>query len=208
MKIMEPSVKLIDYTPDAVQVIGEAARTCYQSKADSKEDNITLCQRLIKRGHTAMLEFAHLTFRIVTDRGITHELVRHRIASFAQESTRYCNYGGKDMAFIKPCDLEINTAEGRLWVNAMAAAELTYNRMLDLNCPPQLARSVLTNSLKTEIVAKFNVRSFRNFLFLRTDVKAHPDMRVIATKCYEEAKHHGFDVLVSDVIFNKVVNND
>ncbi|MBQ3569585.1 MAG: FAD-dependent thymidylate synthase [Methanocorpusculum sp.] len=201
MKILDgPTVEVIDYTPDPIKMIARAARTCYQSMSDGAESDLKLCQRLIVRGHTAMLEFAHLTFRIVTDRGISHELVRHRIASYAQESTRYCNYGGKDMEFIKPSSIELDSAEGKIWSNAMAAAELNYKRMLEMNCSPQVARSVLPNSLKTEIVAKFNVRSFRNFLFLRTATTAHPDMRELADQCYSAAVFYGYAPLINDCV--------
>lgn len=189
MRIVEPSVKLIDYTPNPVSLIASVARTCYQSKAATADDNLELVQRLIRHGHHAMLEFTHLTFRIVTDRGISHELVRHRIASYAQESTRYCNYGNKDIEFICPNKITHSGAEFRIWQNHMMQCEQTYKRMLDLGCAPQTARSVLPNSLKTEIVASFNVRSFRNFLKLRTASDAHPDMQHIANLCRSLAEN-------------------
>ena len=104
------------------------------------------------------------------------------------------------MEFIKPSSIELDSADGKIWANAMAAAELNYKRMLELNCSPQIARSVLPNSLKTEIVAKFNVRSFRNFLTLRMAWTAHPDMREVAEQCYMAAVCYGFAPLVNDCV--------
>lgn len=138
--------------------------------------DIKLIRNLIRRGHESMLEFAHLGFRIQTDRGVTHELVRHRVASFAQESTRYCNYGGGRIKFIKPATISIDTDQWKLWLQAMTDCAINYNKMLELGANAGLARSVLPNSLKTEICINANLREWRHIFKLRCVRTAHPDM--------------------------------
>ena len=183
MKIVAPTVNLLWITRDPEQTIEQAGRTCYKS-----EDMITaesagkFVKLLTKSGHHAMIEHAVASFRIITDRGITHEIVRHRLASYAQESTRYCNYSkdkfGNDCTFIQPPDL--NYDQTVIWRHACQDAELSYFEMLKAGCHSQIARSVLPNCLKTEIVMKANLREFRHFIKLRGAQAAHPQIRVIA----------------------------
>jgi len=190
-------IHLIEYiTPDPLQVIERAARTCYKSEDQiTKESAVELVRKLIARGHEAMLEFAYLSVRFVTDRGVSHELVRHRLCSFAQESTRYCNYQkGDHMEFIMPSwftrievgeydfqridvtDQAYIDNEG-LWFAQMIWSEKTYNQLIKEKWSPQQARSVLPNSLKTEIVVSANFREWRHILKLRCSKSAHPQMR-------------------------------
>lgn len=143
----------------------------------------SLWKNLIKRGHEAMLEHSSLSVKFICDRGVSYELVRHRMASFAQESTRYCNYSqdkfGKELIFIKPKFFKEGTDSYKYWENAMADAEIYYFSMLDFGCTPQEARSVLPNSIKTEVVMTANYREWRHFFWLRAARKtgsAHPQM--------------------------------
>ena len=125
-----------------------------------------------------------------------------RIASFAQESTRYCNYGNKDIEFIKPVTLNYNENNaGHIeWESAMHNAEEAYKNMLASGCSPQIARSVLPNSLKTEICVKFNMRSFRNFVMLRTAKAAHPDMQYVANLCVDAVRGTDYFIFIEDLV--------
>ena len=195
MKIINASTEILTpITGDELQRIEYAGRTCYKS-----EDKITegsakkFVENLIKRGHEAMLEHSSLSVKFICDRGVSHELVRHRLASFAQESTRYCNYSqdkfGKELTFIKPKFFEEGSDSYKYWENAMADAENYYFSMLDFGCTPQEARSVLPNSIKTEIVMTANYREWRHFFWLRAAHKtgpAHPQMEeLIVPLLYE-----------------------
>ena len=193
MKIVEPSVTLIDISKNAAEQIEIAGRTCYKSEGKTTDDSAFAFVRMLNmKGHHAMLEFATATFRVVTDRGISHEIVRHRIASFAQESTRYCNYSKKkfdrQVSFIVPSSIDHRGKDIHgedihsylVWHAACEAAEKAYFELLDAGQPPQVARSVLPTCLKTEIVISMNFRSWLNFLHLRDSPHAHPDMQHIA----------------------------
>lgn len=205
MKIIEPYY-VIETPLDGEKIlknIERVARTCYKSEDRITEDSASkLVSMLISKGHTAMLEHESISVRFVCDRGISHELVRHRIASFAQESSRYCDYSkdkfGKELTFIKPpffndechnCKLEIdckdcgNEKEGDkwyYWYESMKQSEENYFSLLNAGATPQEARSVLPNSLKTEIVVTMNLRSWINFFELRTSKAAHPQIRQLS----------------------------
>lgn len=132
---------------------------------------------LIDKGHESVIEHVCLTAKFVIDRGVSHELVRHRLASFTQESTRYCNYKTKGVVFIEPPGLDEETR--KLWLHSVSVAEATYLNMLDRGVSPQIARSVLPNSLKTEIVVTANLREWRHIFKLRCAKPAHPQMREV-----------------------------
>ena len=179
-----------------LQLIEKAGRTCYKS-----EDKITdesakkFVAGLIKRNHEAMLEHSFLSIRFICDRGVSHELVRHRLASFAQESTRYCNYSqdkfGNELTFIKPLFFDEDTNEYRLWEHAMRVAESDYMMMLNAGRTAQEARSILPNSIKTEVVMSTNYREWRHFFKLRAaraTGPAHPQMEEITRPLLEELK--------------------
>lgn len=130
------------------------------------------------------------TFRFVTDRGISHELVRHRNCAFAQESTRYCNYSkgnfGHEIACIKPSQI-VTSKEYEIWERSCVLAENTYFELLSLGCTPQTARSVLPTSLATTIVVTASIQEWKHIFDLRlfgTTGAPHPDMRVLAEKAY------------------------
>ena len=170
-----------------MEAVEAAGRTCYKS-----EDRITpgsaekFVRQIIKSGHESVLEHEKVSVRVVCDRGVSHEIVRHRLASYSQESTRYCDYKG-GMAVIEMGGLLAPEAEA-VWLEAMDAAEKAYARMRAMGVSPQLARSVLPNSLKTEIVMTMNLREWRHFFRLRTAKAAHPQMREVAGMAFELLK--------------------
>lgn len=204
MRIVEPSATIegqYDYDHMLAHV-EKAGRTCYKS-----EDRITagsaakLIKHVIARGHESVLEHMNISVRFICDRGVSHELVRHRIASFSQESTRYCNYVGDTITFINPL-LEEGTEAYSVWHLAMENAEYDYNRLIRAGCKPQIARSVLPNSLKTELVMTANIREWRLFFHLRCDKAAHPQMRQLTIPLYEEMCTR-FPAFFVGVEFNK-----
>lgn len=203
MKIINASYEIL--TPirdDELKGIERAGRTCYKSEAKITEESAQkFVKQLIDRGHLAMLEHSFLSVKFVCDRGVSHELVRHRLASFAQESTRYCNYSqdrfGRELTFVWPCffgempeteedwDRILYTEKGPVadWYRAISHAESHYFSLLDWGCTPQEARSVLPNSIKTEVVMTANYREWRHFFSLRAaraTGPAHPQMEELA----------------------------
>lgn len=164
--------------------IERAGRTCYKSEDKITEDSAIAFVRKISHQlkHHSVLEHESVTVRFICDRGVSHEIVRHRIASYSQESTRYCNYSkdkfGGDVAFIIPPGLTADAESA--WRSAMLDAEAAYNTMLSEGCSPQIARSVLPNSLKTELVMTANLREWMHFFTLRCSAAAHPQMRQLA----------------------------
>jgi len=186
MKIILPSHEIL--TPldgEAIlRSIELAGRTCYKS-----EDKITVgsakafTKRIIDTGHHSVIEHANITVKFVCDRGVTHELVRHRLASYSQESTRYANYSkdkfGKEITVIKPLFWAEDSIEYLEWRKAMEYAEKSYLRLTEMGAHPEQARSVLPNSLKTEIVMTCNIREWRHVLKLRCSKGAHPQIREI-----------------------------
>ena len=201
MRIIHPYVKPQMFPPRKVlyNLLEAAGRTCYLSERVEGDTTEKFIQRIMKRKHWSVLEHGHLSVRMVCDRGVTHELVRHRIASYSQESTRYCNYSGdKFGGEIKVIDLatgfkyDLNNpkdlAKYEEWMAAMEDAERHYMRMLELGATPQEARSVLPTSTKTEIVVAMNVREWRHFLEMRwvgVSGTPHPQMQEIAEKVYD-----------------------
>ena len=171
--------------------IEKAGRTCYKSEDRITEESAeAFVRKLIERGHESVLEHESITVRFVCDRGVSHEIVRHRLASYSQESTRYCNYSndrfGSELTFIKPCFFKEAKGAYCSWYNTMDFAECAYFDMLEDGCTPQEARSVLPNSTKTEIVMTANLREWRHFLKLRTAKAAHPQMRELTVPLLHE----------------------
>ena len=185
MKIISPSVEIL--TPlDGTAVlrhIEQCGRVCYKSEGKTTESSApAFVANIIKRGHEAVLEHFDITVKFICDRGVSHEIVRHRMASYCQESTRYCNYAkddfGNEITVIEPY---YRDAQGLyLWRRACEAAEASYFELLNWGCTPQEARAVLPNSLKTEVVMTANLREWRHFFKLRTAPAAHPQMREVA----------------------------
>lgn len=161
------------------------ARVCYKSENQMREgSNPGFLKNLLKRGHQSIIEHEKATVLFVTDRGVTHELVRHRIAAYSQESTRYCSYNkdkfGNEITVIEPFFYNDRPDARVLWEEACLTAEKIYMTLLATGSSPQEARSVLPNSLKTEIVVTYNMREWRHFFRLRCDAAAHPQMRQVA----------------------------
>lgn len=192
MKIIEPSVELVDDFDAAaiMKKIERAGRVCYKSEGNIKDDSAEKFIRgIIKRGHESVIEHAAISFKIICDRGVTHELVRHRIASYSQESSRYCDYSagkfGGELTFIKPCFWQEDDANYKIWLESMELAEKNYLALREGGARPEEARSILPNSLKTEIFVTMNLREWRHFLKLRTAKAAHPQMREVTLKIYK-----------------------
>ncbi len=192
MKILKPSVSLEGdlNTESIMKHIEKAGRVCYKSESNISNGSAeTFIRNILKRGHESVIEHVSITFKIVCDRGVSHEIVRHRIASYSQESTRYCNYSqdkfGNELSFIKPCFWETDSESYKIWENTMLQIEKNYFSLIDNGASPQEARSVLPNSLKTEIYVTMNLREWRHFLKLRTSKAAHPQMREISIIIYE-----------------------
>ncbi len=195
MKIINASVEIL--TPlvgDAVlRHIEQCGRVCYKSEHRITEGSAEkFVRNIIRRGHEAVLEHFDITVRFICDRGVSHEIVRHRMASYCQESTRYCNYSkegfGGEITVIAPCYLSENTDGWMLWEEGCLAAETAYFNLLDYGCTPQEARAVLPNSLKTEVVMTANLREWRHFLRLRTDPAAHVQMREVAGQLLDQLR--------------------
>lgn len=183
--IVEPSWEVL--TPldgnRILKSIETVGRTCYQSYDKATEDSCyRFVQMLIRRGHEAMIEHESITVRFVVDRAIQNEMVRHRLSSYAVESTRYCNYSlernGSSIHVILPPQIKKGTREYDLWMDAMQTSSDMYFELIKTE-RPEVARSVLPLALKTEIVMTANLRQWRNVFRLRCDKAAHPQMRQI-----------------------------
>ena len=187
MRIIEPSHEFLEAFDglEMVKSIERMGRICYKSEGNISDTSYRkFLQNLISRGHESVIEHGKVSVLIICDRGVSHEIVRHRIASYSQESTRYCNYSqdkfGNELTFIRPCFWTADSPAFAVWKASMEAAERDYFRLLELGATPQEARSVLPNSLKTEIVVTMNLREWRHFFKLRTAAAAHPQMRQTA----------------------------
>ena len=170
-----------------------AGRTCYKSEDKITMDSATkFVEMIVKRGHLTVIEHEKLTVRFVFDRGISHEIVRHRLASFSQESTRYVNYTkDKQGSEISVIDIRehVKTLEAyEVWLEAMDAAEKYYFKLIELGETPQIARSVLPNSTKTEIVVTANLREWCLILTQRIASAAHPQIREVMRPLLDELK--------------------
>lgn len=205
MKIISPQIEFI--TPiDGTAVlkrIEQCGRVCYKSEGQITEGSAPrFVETLIKRGHEAVLEHCSFTVKFVCDRGVSHEIVRHRMASYCQESTRYCNYSkgdfGSEIMVIEPSYLIKGTAAYDAWKAACEATEQAYFDLLNWGLSPQEARAVLPNSLKTEVVMTANIREWRHILKLRCSKAAHPQMREVATQLLKELREK-IPVLFDDI---------
>lgn len=195
MKIIAPYHEIISKIDGAEMLrnIELCGRVCYKS-----EDRITdgsaekFVGMILKSGHESVLEHEKITVRFVCDRGVTHEIVRHRIASYSQESTRYCNYSkdkfGGEITFIRPCFWAEDDEKFVVWKETMQSIEDSYVKLISLGAKPEEARSILPNSVKTEIMVTMNLREWRHFFKLRTAERAHPQIREVAIPLLNELK--------------------
>jgi len=187
MNIIEPSVEIL--TPiDADTVykhLERCGRVCYKSedKIDTGSAEKFL-RRIVRSGHESVLEHYDITFKVVCDRAVSHQIVRHRIASYSQESQRYCNYTkdgfNHSVSFVAPMWYDSRPEQAAIWTRACREAEDAYFRLIEGGCTPQEARAVLPNCTKTELVCTMNVRELRHFLRLRTSKAADPSIRTVA----------------------------
>jgi len=187
MKIIKPSFVFMDKvdTKAIMKKVEECGRTCYKSEDRIAEGTAEqFISRIVKAGHESVLEHANISVKITCDRGVTHEIVRHRLASYSQESTRYCNYSlgkfGSELTYIKPCFWNDNSNEYKIWLGTMQTIENDYNMLIESGATAEQARSILPNSLKTEICMTMNLRAWRHFFKLRCHPASHPQMVEIA----------------------------
>lgn len=208
MHIIEPTFYIEDAIEgyEVLRRIERAGRVCYKSEEKITDDSAKkFVQNIIKSGHESVIEHEKITVRLICDRGVSHEIVRHRIASYSQESTRYCNYNaekfGNELTFIRPYFWNDDTEKYEIWKQTMEFIEKSYIKLIETGAKPQEARSVLPNSLKTEIVVTMNLREWRHFFELRAAKAAHPQMRQIALpllKAFQEMLPVVFDDLVGE----------
>lgn len=192
-KFIKPSFTIL--TPfDGVSMmkrIEAAGRTCYKSEDRIDEGSAKSFVNMIcnTHKHHSVIEHESVSVRIVCDRGVSHEIVRHRLASYSQESTRYVNYSkdkhGGELTFIEPCFWDSGSPLWNTWVMAMADAEESYLKLIDSGAKPEEARSVLPNSIKTEIVVTMNLRAWLHYFDMRTSKQAHPQIREISLPILE-----------------------
>lgn len=187
MKVISPSFEIL--TPldgkNLLKTIESIGRVCYKSESNiTSESAEKFVRNLLSRGHESVIEHVSITVKVICDRGVSHEIVRHRLASYSQESTRYCNYSmgkfGNELTVIRPCFWDESDEKYEIWFRSMQAAEQTYMKLIALGAAPQEARSVLPNSLKTELFMTMNLREWRHFFRMRADTHAHPQMQEIA----------------------------
>lgn len=205
MEIINQSHEILSLPENCLQTLEKAGRTCYKSESRITEDSAEkFVEMLVRHRHHAMIEFGDIIVKFITNRGVTHELVRHRHCSFAQESTRYVKYD-KQMQFIKPdwCSDQLlgkwedpvgakipGNVPGaeKAWMESMARAQAEYAHLLSSGWKAQQAREVLPNSLKTEIVMKANIREWRHIFTLRCAKASHPQMVALMRPLLEDMK--------------------
>lgn len=179
MEIVNPGYKIeTEIDGEAIlKRLEKSARTCYKSENKIYDGSAhKLLRQILAGGHESVIEHENITVRFICDRGVSHELVRHRLAAYSQESTRYCDYNKKGIQVIKPCFWQ-DDFRFQMWKRHMEECESVYDCLRTMGASPQEARCVLPNSLKTEIVMTTNIREWRHVLKLRTSSKAHPQMR-------------------------------
>lgn len=193
MKTIKQSYELLDEIngEEILKRIEKIARVCYKSEDKMTENScFKFVKMLVDKCHHAMLEHVSISVKFITNRGVSHELVRHRLASYAQESTRYCNYlkndFGAEITVIEPVYLVKGTQAYIAWFNACVVSEKSYFELLEIGLTAQEAREVLNNSTKTEIVVTANLREWMTILKLRTSEQAHPQMRALMLPLLQE----------------------
>lgn len=194
MKIVNQSIEVLTKTPyeDAVRLVEEAGRTCYKSESKGTVEGAEKFIRgIIKRGHESVIEHFMITVRVITDRGTTHQIVRHRLASYSQESTRYCNYSkdkfGNEITVIKP-NFDEDSLNYKNWKSCCEDSEIAYLHLLGDGATPEQARAVLPTCLKTELVMTMNAREWRHFLKMRLDKAAQKEIRDLAQMILDQFK--------------------
>ncbi len=207
MRVIMPSVELIDHIDGdkIMKKIESIGRVCYKSESKITDDSAEqFIRNILNSGHESVIEHESISVRVICDRGVSHEIVRHRLASYSQESTRYCNYSnekfGKELTVIKPVFWDTESEEYQIWLNMMNRIEQDYHALIEMGAKPQEARSILPNSLKTEIVMTMNLREWRHFFKLRASQRAHPQMREIALMILEKLKQE-IPIFFENIVF-------
>jgi thymidylate synthase (FAD) len=211
MKVIQQSYEILTDLSDAINTILKpievAGRVCYKSENNITDDScITFCKNILKRGHEAVIEHSQLSVRFIVDRAIANELVRHRLASYCQESTRYVNYSkdkfGNEIKVIEPGDdvLPVGSDNYNIWWSSCKSCEDAYMTMLSNGVKPEIARNVLPLSTATEIIMTANIREWRSVMNLRTTIFAHPQMRSIMRKLLDELKQK-VPILFDDIVY-------
>lgn len=204
MKIVDQSIEVLTKTPyeDAVSLVEEAGRTCYKSETKGTVEGAEKFIRgIIKRGHESVIEHFTITVRVITDRGTTHQIVRHRLASYSQESTRYCNYSkdkfGNEITVIKP-NFNEDSLNYKNWKACCEDSEIAYLHLLGDGATPEQARAVLPTCLKTELVMTMNAREWRHFLKMRLDKAAQKEIRDLSQMILDQFKEK-YPVFFEDI---------
>lgn len=209
MKVIQASYEILTDLSDPIKILKDierAGRVCYKSESNITDDScITFCKNIINRGHEAVIEHSQLSVKFTVDRAIANELVRHRLASYCQESSRYCNYSKdkfyNEIKVIEPEELlPRNSTDYNIWWVSCKNAEEAYMTMISNGVKPEIARSVLPLSTATEIIMTANIREWRNVLKLRSshNMRAHPQMRLICDRLLSELKSK-IPVLFDDI---------
>lgn len=232
MFIADQGAIIVSVTQHPSFVVEFAGRICYKSESgmtgqscsclgveqdlcDScKQRRTAFIKKLIRNGHSSVIEHASMTVLFITDRGISHEIVRHRLASYSQESTRYCNYGKKsgEITVVKPnlgqtFDEKTESDATSDWVLAMQKSENTYLKLIERGASPQHARSVLPTCLKTEIVMTANMREWRHFFELRLLGKhgtPHPQIRELCAQLIQQIKENEENLGLVSIFFSDI----
>ena len=210
MIITEQSFELIDdiNAQEILQKLERCGRICYKSEdLMTKTSSEKFLRNIIRMGHESVLEHQSITVKVVTSRGISHQIVRHRVGTaYSQESQRYVNYSkgkyGGDITFIKPSYLEYDSKEFKVWEMSCINAETDYFGLLNMGQTPEQAREVLPNCTKTGIIITMNIRAWRHFFKQRTPKTAHPEMRELAIPMLEYFKMR-LPVLFDDIEVDK-----
>lgn len=205
MKVIEPRAFIVQDIngEEVLEHIERCGRVCYKSEDRIKDGSAErFIGMLVRSGHESVLEHFSFTAKFICDRGVTHEIVRHRIASFSQESTRYVDYtldkNGGEIEVIIPYEMRDNeeAIEHLKW--AVGEAEDAYRWIRYFGCKAQAARAVLPTCLKTELYMTANLREWRHFFKMRCSKAAHPDIRVVANMLLKEA-HDKIPVVFDDI---------
>jgi len=187
MQIINQSWNWLQKPTNPLETIEKAGRTCYKSEGRITQGSAEkFAKHIVELGHETVIEHASASVRFVTNRGVTHELVRHRLCSFCQESTRYVKY--HDIEFIKPVwwnDANYSEKQRQIWQQAMLNAEQAYRAAIEAGDKPEQAREVLPNSLKTEIIVTANLREWRHIFAARCTKYAHPQIRELMLDCLQ-----------------------
>lgn len=209
VKIVEPHVEII--TPlDGEAILKHlelCARNCYKSEDKITPDSArTMIKKLLELGHEAMIEHYNLTVKLTCDIGVYKDLTRHRLVSFAIESTRYCNYSkgkfGNELSVIKPCHIKENTPEYDLWLSTMQTIEKNYNQMAALGCRPDQLRMLLPHSTKADVIMTANLREWRHIFKLRCAPAAHPSVQEVMDMLLVKLRNE-IPVIFDDINYNK-----